>query len=78
MKLFITNKKNMEEDLPISLQQEAHKEGFKELRNHILSKNSIPLELFFEVGIHNYVFKLVKCDHEKEIYQYEYLLMVIG
>lgn len=68
----------MEEDLPKELQYEAHKEAFKQLRDQILSNNSVPLEIIFEEGIHNYFFKLIKCDHEKEVYQYEYLLMAIG
>lgn len=79
MKLFITNKREMDKELHFpELQSEAHKGAFKELRNSIIANNNIPIEIFFCDGIHNYLFELVKCDHKKEVYQYEYVQMIIG
>lgn len=77
MKLFITNKSYMDEDLD-SLAKQAHQLAFKELRKSLLEEENVPLTLYICEGIRNYYFDLKKCDTEKEIYQYVYRLMVLG
>lgn len=79
MKLFITNKTFMELDT-VSDGKEAHQSAYRELRRLILEEETIPLSLFVsnENGNKSYYFDFKKADHDKEIYQYEYSLMVIG
>lgn len=60
--------------------KEAHQSAYKTLRSSIIEDECIPMELFTssESGNRNYFFNLVKADTQKEIYQYEYSLMVSG
>lgn len=77
MKLFITNKGYMDEDLSSSAKR-AHQLAFKELRRSILEEENVPLTLFVCEGIRNYYFDLIKCDTDKDVYQYVYRLTVLG
>lgn len=79
MKLFIVNKTFMDENT-CGYGKEAHQSAYKNLRQSLLEDESVPLELMSssESGCRNYFFNLVKADTQKEIYQYEYSLMVSG
>lgn len=66
----------MDSDIPDP--KNVHKLAFNELKLHLLSEEKIPINLYVENGIKNYLFVLKKCDLEGQIFQYEYNSLITG
>lgn len=71
MKLFISNRDFFSKDCGNS-ERDVHKEAFKELQNSLIYKKSIPVFLMPRFKEIDYVFKLMSCDIESDVFVYEF------
>lgn len=71
MKLFISNKQDMDLDLQHEA-KDAHKLAYAELQYSLNVNTSIPLSMLVSNGRIDYFFSLEKVDIEKGLYIYLY------